>query len=57
MDPRTNTTIVPASVLANMTTSRAIESGVPAMDISIVGYGMGWFRQSYKGHDVRSCPP
>ncbi|KAL1945494.1 hypothetical protein VTO73DRAFT_2345 [Trametes versicolor] len=52
VDPRTNITIVPASVLANMTTSRAIESGVPALDISIVGYGMGWFRQSYKGHDA-----
>ncbi|KAI0327940.1 beta-lactamase/transpeptidase-like protein [Cubamyces sp. BRFM 1775] len=52
VDPKTNDTIVPASTFTNMTAARAIESGVPAKDVSIVGYGMGWFRMSYKGHDV-----
>ena len=52
VDPQTNMTIVPAATLANMTTARGIENGAPAGDVSIVGYGMGWYRMSYKGHDV-----
>ncbi|KAI0350602.1 beta-lactamase/transpeptidase-like protein [Trametes cingulata] len=52
VDPRTNTTIIPASIFANMTTARAIERGTPSPDVSITGYGMGWFRFAYKGHDV-----
>ena len=53
VDPITNRTIVPTSVLTHMTTARAIVHGEAAKDLSIVGYGMGWFRMSYKGHDVR----
>ncbi|KAI0664036.1 beta-lactamase/transpeptidase-like protein [Cubamyces menziesii] len=52
VDPQTKMTIVPASTFANMTTARGIENGAPAGDVSIVGYGMGWYRMSYKGHDV-----
>ncbi len=35
-----------------MITARAIVSGVAAGPLSIMGYGMGWFRVSYRGHDV-----
>ncbi|KAH9889349.1 beta-lactamase/transpeptidase-like protein [Cubamyces lactineus] len=52
VNPITNRTIVPASVLTDMTTARAIVHGEAEKDISVVGYGMGWFRMSYKGHDV-----
>ncbi|OSC96792.1 beta-lactamase/transpeptidase-like protein [Trametes coccinea BRFM310] len=52
VDPRTNRTIIPASTFANMTTARAIQNGVSSPDTSITGYGMGWFRMTYKGRDV-----
>ncbi|KAM5537978.1 hypothetical protein V8D89_008454 [Ganoderma adspersum] len=50
--PMTNTTIIPVSVFQEMITARAIVSGVAAGPLSIMGYGMGWFRVSYRGHDV-----
>ncbi|RPD57950.1 beta-lactamase/transpeptidase-like protein [Lentinus tigrinus ALCF2SS1-6] len=52
VDPSTNTTIIPLAAFAEMTAARTIVSGVPAGDLSIMGYGMGWFRMSYRGHDV-----
>ncbi|KAI0828035.1 beta-lactamase/transpeptidase-like protein [Trametes gibbosa] len=52
VDPTSNVTIVPASVLANMTASRPIESTSPSLDLSPLEYGMGWFRVTYKGRDV-----
>ncbi|KAH9855877.1 beta-lactamase/transpeptidase-like protein [Lenzites betulinus] len=59
IDPKTNATIVPASVLANMTAYRAIENTavsyrdvVSSLDVSAMGYGMGWFRMMYKECDV-----
>ena len=48
----TNETVIPSALLEEMTTARAIVSGVSAGPVSIMGYGMGWFRMSYKGHDV-----
>ncbi|KAI0629472.1 beta-lactamase/transpeptidase-like protein [Trametes polyzona] len=53
VDPATNVTIIPPSVLSNMTTARPIESSVLTQaHVSDMGYGMGWFRMLYKGHDV-----
>nr|VWP00380.1 Enterotoxin-like protein [Ganoderma boninense] len=52
VDPLTNARIIPVSVFQEMTTARAIVSGVAADPLSIMGYGMGWFRMSYRGHDV-----
>ncbi|TBU44391.1 beta-lactamase/transpeptidase-like protein [Dichomitus squalens] len=52
VDPLTTATIIPASVLEAMTTTRAVVSGIPEGPLSIIGYGMGWFRMAYKGHDV-----
>ena len=48
----TNLTIIPVSVFQEMITARAIVSGVAGGPLSIMGYGMGWFRVSYRGHDV-----
>lgn len=34
-------------------TAYAIETGTGVSDtLSIVGYGMGWFRSSYRGQEV-----
>ncbi|TFY68039.1 hypothetical protein EVJ58_g1251 [Rhodofomes roseus] len=53
--PRTNTTIIPLSVYEEMTTARAVVFGAPRHPyLTIEGYGMGWERQSFQGHDVVS---
>lgn len=55
VDPVTNQTIVPD--YADLTTARAIVYGNTTelgAAISITGYGVGWNRWSYLGHDV--CP-
>ncbi|KAH9935178.1 beta-lactamase/transpeptidase-like protein [Epithele typhae] len=52
VDPYTNQTVLPPSVLTEMMTARAIVSGEPQGPLGIMGYGMGWFRMAYRGHDV-----
>ena len=55
INPSTNETIVPD--YADLTTARAIIYGNTSelgVDTSITGYGLGWIRGSYLGHDVRS---
>ncbi|PIL33660.1 hypothetical protein GSI_04283 [Ganoderma sinense ZZ0214-1] len=52
VDPLTNASIISVSVFQEMITARAVVSGVAVGPLSIMGYGMGWFRVSYKGHDV-----
>ena len=45
--------IIPRLVFEAATTSYAIVNGQPeAPEFSISGYGMGWFRFSYQGHEV-----
>ncbi|KAL5511226.1 hypothetical protein ACEPAH_4441 [Sanghuangporus vaninii] len=47
--------IIPKSVYDAVTTSSVIELGQPSdPEFSVAGYGMGWFRFSYQGHDVIS---
>jgi len=57
VDPASNKTIIPRSVYDMVTTSHTLMEGNPsasqAQQFSIVGYGMGWTRTSFKGHDVR----
>ncbi|KAL5489890.1 hypothetical protein ACEPAI_4722 [Sanghuangporus weigelae] len=49
--------IIPKSVYEAVTTSSVIELGQPSdPEFSVAGYGMGWFRFSYQGHDVISHP-
>ncbi|EGO02765.1 hypothetical protein SERLA73DRAFT_176127 [Serpula lacrymans var. lacrymans S7.3] len=48
-----NKTIIPLSAFENITTAYSITFGKPEnAKNSIGGYGMGWFRSSYQGHDV-----
>ncbi|GBE87232.1 beta-lactamase/transpeptidase-like protein [Sparassis crispa] len=57
VDPVTNRTIVPLATFNAMTTAYAVSRGVSDVSIpelSIEGYGMGWFRESYEGHDILS---
>lgn len=50
------TTVIPLSVYTNTTLSYAISQGHPEdPDQSIGGCGLGWFRRSYRGFDVRRC--
>lgn len=42
----------------DVTQARAIVSGrSSAPGFSMVGYGMGWFRQTYLGNEVSPCEP
>ena len=50
-----NEIVFPTSVYQNVSYSYAVSTDHPTdPEHSIVGYGMGWFRSSYRGHDVRS---
>ncbi|KAH7929367.1 beta-lactamase/transpeptidase-like protein [Leucogyrophana mollusca] len=50
---RKNETVVPLSVYKAVTASYSVSTSKPTdPEHSIVGYGMGWFRHSYLGHDV-----
>lgn len=53
VDPVSNKTILSRSVIEETTKAYGIVSGSPKdVTRSITGYGMGWGRSSYKGHDV-----
>ena len=52
VDPRTNVTVVPPSTFDEMTTAHSVMVGTPSTFTSITGYGMGWMRTSFQGHDV-----
>lgn len=50
----TNETIIPRAVFNEVTTAYAIVQGGP--EEQLVGYGMGWGRSSYLGHEVSHRP-
>lgn len=53
VEPVSNTTIIPRSVFDEMTTAHSVVYGSsPAPDSSLIGYGMGWDRWSYRGHEI-----
>lgn len=53
IDPTTNTTIIPRSAFEMVTTVHMIMQGRAAQPyFSIDGYGMGWNRKSYQGHEA-----
>ncbi|KAI0058940.1 beta-lactamase/transpeptidase-like protein [Artomyces pyxidatus] len=54
VDPDTNQTIIPPSAFDTITSGRAVSDGNPSSQsgFSIVGYGLGWDRTSYLGHDI-----
>ncbi|KAG2069269.1 beta-lactamase/transpeptidase-like protein [Suillus decipiens] len=46
-------TVIPLSVYGNASQSYSISISASAdPEVSIQGYGMGWFRNSYLGHDI-----
>ncbi|KAH7914454.1 beta-lactamase/transpeptidase-like protein [Hygrophoropsis aurantiaca] len=48
-----NETVLPKSVYQTASAAYSVSAGTPAdSGHSIGGYGMGWFRSSYLGHDV-----
>lgn len=53
VDPITNKTILPKSTYEAVTSAYAISAPAPFPELSILGYGLGWFRESYLGHEVR----
>lgn len=56
VDPTSNATIIPRSAFEAVTTASAIMfgTGIPA-ERSLMGYGMGWMRTSYRGQEA--CSP
>jgi hypothetical protein len=52
-----NIPVIPSSVYGNASQSYSVSVSVPAdSEHSIQGYGLGWFRNSYLGHDVTNFP-
>ncbi|KZV71301.1 beta-lactamase/transpeptidase-like protein [Peniophora sp. CONT] len=51
-DPSTNGTIIPKDSFQLVTTSRTVDVGSGSDTESISGYGLGWMRVSYRGHDI-----
>ncbi|KAI5123304.1 hypothetical protein M0805_009325 [Coniferiporia weirii] len=52
VDPLSNKTIIPKSTFEASTTASVIMSGTGSGRQSIAGYGMGWLRTSYLGHET-----
>ncbi|KAI0087730.1 beta-lactamase/transpeptidase-like protein [Irpex rosettiformis] len=52
IDPATNKTILTASTMEAVTSAHSIVSQAPFPEFSLVGYGLGWFRYSYQGHEI-----
>lgn len=53
VDPVTKKTIIPRSSFDVIITASAIVNGhSPDENTSIIGYGLAWFRFSYKGYEV-----
>lgn len=53
VDPISKATIIPKSAFHEIITASAISAGAgPNEDVSIIGYGLAWFRFSYKGYEV-----
>ncbi|KAI0317841.1 hypothetical protein OF83DRAFT_1186356, partial [Amylostereum chailletii] len=49
----TNTTLLSPFSFEETITSYSIFDGRPhSRSLSIIGYGLGWFRVSFQGHDV-----
>ena len=57
VNPDTGETIILKATLETLTTAHVISDGVGTTEKSIVGYGLGWRRLSYHGHEVVSEVP
>ncbi|KAL4254577.1 class-A beta-lactamase family protein [Abortiporus biennis] len=52
IDPYTNRTIIPLQAYREITFAHSITSGAGFPGSSIRGYGLGWGRSSYQGHET-----
>ncbi|EPS99304.1 hypothetical protein FOMPIDRAFT_1164237 [Fomitopsis schrenkii] len=53
VDPASNKTIIPRSAFEEITTAHSVMQGKPSFpEMSIWGYGLGWWRFSYQGHNI-----
>lgn len=53
VNPQNNETLISRSSFDAITSPRGVVIGNPRMpELSIAGYGMGWMRYSYQGHEV-----
>ncbi|KAI0063208.1 beta-lactamase/transpeptidase-like protein [Artomyces pyxidatus] len=54
VDPRTKKTIIPLSALSTIVSAHSIVNGNPpgVPGASISGYGLGWERTAFNGHDM-----
>ena len=53
VDPVSNTTIIPRAAYKAVTTASSIVYGAGRDErTSVVGYGFGWMRTAYRGHEV-----
>ncbi|TFK57591.1 beta-lactamase/transpeptidase-like protein [Heliocybe sulcata] len=52
LHPETNETLISPSAFNEITTAHVVTDGkAPNPNLSVAGYGMGWWRQSYRGHE------
>ena len=55
VNPVNNQTIISEGAFDAITISSVIEAGKASLpELSVVGYGMGWERYTYRGHEVSS---
>ncbi|KAF8147802.1 beta-lactamase/transpeptidase-like protein [Mycena galopus ATCC 62051] len=52
VDPRTNDTIIPRTTFDLATSAISVAANRGSNLTSIAGYGLGWVRQSYHGHEL-----
>ena len=52
VDPNTNTTIIPPAQFDVITSAHSIVTSNVSADESTLVYGLGWFRETFVGHDV-----
>ncbi|KAL4251706.1 class-A beta-lactamase family protein [Abortiporus biennis] len=54
IDPYTNRTIIPIRAYYEITLAHSVVFGTGVSELSIRGYGLGWARGSYQGHEMIS---
>jgi hypothetical protein len=52
IDPDTNVTIIPSAQFDVITSAHSIVVPNPNAEESTLVYGLGWFRETFIGHDV-----
>ena len=52
IDPDTNATIIPSAQFDVITSAHSIVGGDASAEESTLVYGLGWFRETFIGHDV-----